>query len=71
MILKEIHSLPFEKQPDKLSVEENLNGEVEYSHWQERGRMGGVIRDEQSWHLHADRGKCCTYICWLYVLEVN
>ena len=36
MILKKIHSLPFEKQPDKLSVEENLKGEVEYSHWQER-----------------------------------
>jgi len=38
-ILKEIHSLPFEKQPDNLSVEEILKGEVEYSQWLERDRM--------------------------------
>ena len=47
-ILKEIHSLPFENQPDNLSVEEILKGEAEYSRWQERDRMGEVIRDEQS-----------------------
>ena len=38
-IIKEKPSLPYEEQPDNLSVEEILKGEVEYSKWQERDRM--------------------------------
>ena len=49
MILNEIHSLPFEKQPDNLSFEEILKGEVEYSQWQERDRMWQE-RDRMWWH---------------------
>ena len=38
-IIKEKPSLPYEEQPDNLSVEEIIKGEVEYSQWQERDRM--------------------------------
>ena len=38
-IIKEMLSPPYEEQPDNLSVEEIIKGEVEYSQWQERDRM--------------------------------
>ena len=38
-IIMEKPSLPYEEQPDNLSVEEILKGEVEYSQWQARDRM--------------------------------
>ena len=38
-IIKEKPSLPYEEQPDNLSVEEIIKGEVEYSQWQDRDRM--------------------------------
>ena len=38
-IIKQKPSLPYEKQPDNLSVEDIIKGEVEYSQWQDRDRM--------------------------------
>ena len=38
-IIKELPSLPYEEQPDNLSVEDIIKGEVEYSQWQDRDRM--------------------------------
>ena len=38
-IIQEMPSLPYEEQPDNLSVEEILKDEVEYSQWQERDRL--------------------------------
>ena len=38
-ILAALPALPYEDQPDNLSVEDILKGEVEYSQWQERDRM--------------------------------
>ena len=39
LTLNLIPSLPFEEQPDNLSVEDIIKGEVEYSQWQDRDRM--------------------------------
>ena len=38
-IIEELPSLPYEEQPDNLSVEEIIKGEAEYSQWQDRDRM--------------------------------
>jgi hypothetical protein len=38
-ILEALPSIPIEEQPDNLSVDEILKGEVEYSQWQDRDRM--------------------------------
>ena len=38
-IIKEKLSLPYEEQPDNLSVEDILKVEVEYSQWQDRDRL--------------------------------
>ena len=38
-ILEALPALPYEEEPDNLSVEEILKGEVEYSQWQDRDRM--------------------------------
>ena len=34
-----IPSLPYEEQPDNLSVDEILKSAVEYSYWQDRDRI--------------------------------
>ena len=38
-ILEALPALPYEDQPDNLSVEDTIKGEVEYSQWQDRDRM--------------------------------
>ena len=38
-ILEALAALPYEEQPDNLSVEDIIKGEVEWSQWQERDRM--------------------------------
>ena len=38
-ILEALPALPYEEQPDNLSVEDIIKGEVEYSQWQDRDRM--------------------------------
>ena len=38
-ILEALPALPYEEQPDNLSVEDIIKGEVEYAQWQDRDRM--------------------------------
>ena len=47
-ILEALPALPYEDQPDNLSVDDIIKGEVEYSQWQERDRMWWRIKNEQS-----------------------
>ncbi len=38
-ILEALPALPYEKQPDNISVADIIKGGVEYSQWQDRDRM--------------------------------